>query len=255
MRYQQRGRASQKTTEILRFRPIQSGILSYRFSAIRGENLCASDNTNGIVHKPMNSSSFGFKSGLVLTTWLIAVVAGMTCFLSYKNAPGEVTRGLHFWPESSSIVRATGRPQLLLFAHPRCPCTRASLRELVQVMSDCRGLVSATIVVFQPHEGDGEHWNPLDLVDLAQDNPGVELVRDVGGVEQQRFGIKTSGHVLLFDERGTLQFSGGITASRGHSGDNLGRSTLTALLRGRPAAATETFVFGCPLCSTASAAP
>ena len=48
-------------------------------------------------------------------------------------------------------------------------------------------------------------------------------------------------------------FAGGITASRGHSGDNAGRSVLVALLHGAgprpggPVARHTSPVFGCPL--------
>jgi hypothetical protein len=44
-----------------------------------------------------------------------------------------------------------------------------------------------------------------------------------------------------------LQFSGGITASRGHSGDNLGRSAVVALVTTGESATNHTSVYGCSL--------
>jgi hypothetical protein len=57
----------------------------------------------------------------------------------------------------------------------------------------------------------------------------------------------------LYGPGGDLLFSGGITAARGHSGDNCGRSTIISLLTEETANApvragpAQTFVFGCPL--------
>ena len=61
------------------------------------------------------------------------------------------------------------------------------------------------------------------------------------------FGALASGQTMFYDADGTLQFSGGITASRGHSGDNAGRSTITALLFNGKSAVRSTPVFGCYL--------
>ncbi len=59
------------------------------------------------------------------------------------------------------------------------------------------------------------------------------MLRDDDGAEAKRFGAETSGQTLLYDERGTLAFSGGITGSRGHAGDNAGRASLLALINRR----------------------
>jgi hypothetical protein len=47
-------------------------------------------------------------------------------------------------------------------------------------------------------------------------------------------------------------FSGGITGSRGHSGDNAGRSAIVSLVNGESTETAETFVFGCSLFETNS---
>jgi len=67
------------------------------------------------------------------------------------------------------------------------------------------------------------------------------------GAEAARFHATTSGYVLLYDVNGKLRFHGGITGSRGHSGDNAGRSAIEAILMGGLAETKQTFVFGCPL--------
>ena len=52
------------------------------------------------------------------------------------------------------------------------------------------------------------------------------MLRDDDGAEARRFGAETSGQTLLYDARGALAFSGGITGARGHAGDNAGRASL-----------------------------
>jgi hypothetical protein len=73
------------------------------------------------------------------------------------------------------------------------------------------------------------------------------MVHDHDGVEARRFGAATSGQVILYDARGTLLFSGGITPARGHSGDSTGRDAILALLIDGSSEASETPVFGCSL--------
>jgi hypothetical protein len=73
----------------------------------------------------------------------------------------------------------------------------------------------------------------------------------VAGQEAKLFGAKTSGDVLLFGANGKLIFAGGITASRGHEGDNPGADAMLKALgesrRNKVSTTTATPVFGCSL--------
>lgn len=129
--------------------------------------------------------------------------------------------------------------------HPRCPCSRATLRELALIMTRGRGRCAAYVVFANP-EGDAE-WAATDLWDQAAAIPGVRLIRDDGDVEARRFGAETSGQAFLYGADGRLLFRGGITPGRGHSGDNLGRTAILSLLDGGHAERDETPVFGCHL--------
>jgi len=66
-------------------------------------------------------------------------------------------------------------------------------------------------------------------------------------VQEGRVGAETSGYVLLYDRSGQLRFRGGITAGRGHAGDNAGEDAVVALVTGRPASRQQTPVYGCSL--------
>jgi hypothetical protein len=56
----------------------------------------------------------------------------------------------------------------------------------------------------------------------------------------------------VFDRSGTLTFSGGITGSRGHAGENAGESAVLAALTHEPLERERTPVFGCSLTGRAS---
>jgi hypothetical protein len=85
---------------------------------------------------------------------------------------------------------------------------------------------------------------------------------DEDGAEAARFGAATSGQVLVYGRDGALVFSGGITAARGHFGDNEGSKAIAHFVADpRPAAEVRerspadasagnlarTPVFGCPI--------
>ena len=133
-----------------------------------------------------------------------------------------------------------------MLAHPQCPCTRASVAELAQVMARVQGKVRAYVLFYTPPESSVE-WQDTDLRRSAAQIPGVTVLSDIDGAEGQRFGAETSGHTFLFDSKGHLLFNGGITASRGHSGDNAGESALISLINDHKTDRAETFVFGCAL--------
>jgi hypothetical protein len=89
----------------------------------------------------------------------------------------------------------------------------------------------------------GQH---TDLWTSAAQIPGVLVTVDYSG-EAQRFGSATSGQTAIYDTRGRLRFSGGITAARGHWGDNAGVFEVESLLRGDQSRQASTPVFGCLL--------
>jgi hypothetical protein len=134
----------------------------------------------------------------------------------------------------------------VLFGHPHCPCTQASLHELRVLLAETRNNVSV-IVVFIIPDGVPAGWEQGDLWNAATTMPGLRIIRDQGGREARQFGVAGSGHVLLYAPSGKLLFSGGITASRGHEGDNLGRFTVVSLILNGHASVRRTPVFGCSL--------
>ena len=113
-------------------------------------------------------------------------------------------------------------------------------------MAHCQGRLAAYVLFVKP-DGVSNDWERTDLWQSASRIPGVKVIQDSEGVEARLFHGATSGQAILYDPEGRLQFSGGITASRGHSGDNEGRSAIVSLVNAKVADRRETLVFGCPL--------
>jgi hypothetical protein len=178
--------------------------------------------------------------------WLAGVIAGLAWLAAYDNGPGVAAHAPTRWPAGARIARDAARPTLVMLAHPRCVCTRASLGELAELMARAHQRPKTYVVFIKP-AGTGDDWDDTDLWHTAQGIPGVTPVRDDDGLETQRFGAETSGQTLLYDVSGRLIFSGGTTGSRGHPGDNAGRATILALLNREETHRSASSVFGCPL--------
>jgi hypothetical protein len=184
--------------------------------------------------------------------WLALALGASWALMSYSNQPGASGSSPVSWPEVSHLVPPVQQPALVMFVHPKCPCSRATISELALLMAHCPGRVRADVFFLQP-AGTSEAWVATDLWYDAARIPGVTLHRDDLGHEANVFGAETSGDTLLYSPNGKLLFHGGITIARGHSGDNPGRDAIEALLSGEISMQNQTRVFGCSLfqCSLA----
>lgn len=182
----------------------------------------------------------------LLCSWAGAVALGFVVLMGYQNAPGRPAAPPSTWPAGSGLQPAASQGTLVVFAHPHCPCTRATMGELERVLRYVQARVTTYVVFVQPDEYAND-WVRDHLWQRATAMPSVTPVRDPGGVETARFGAFTSGQVLYYDASGRLQFAGGITGSRGHEGDNKGRQALLQWIQGDTARHASTFVFGCAL--------
>jgi hypothetical protein len=192
-------------------------------------------------------SSVGIVIAFVL--WLAVVGGGTLEMTRYSNSPGGSGQAPARWPADSQIPFDASRPTLIMFAHPRCPCTRASLGELAVLLAQFPGKINAHVVFLKPVDTVA-NWERSDLWRTASAIPDVTVYTDNAGTEARRFHAETSGQTLLYDRSGALQFQGGITLARGHAGDNPGRTALQDLMReGRPSR-VRTPVFGCSLFDT-----
>lgn len=183
---------------------------------------------------------------LIVIVWAVVIAAAECILLNYETRPSLQAKPPEQWPHAASIQNSPDYPTLLMFVHPHCPCSRASLEELNVLMTRCRGKVSVEVLFLKP-EKFSDDWTKTDHWKDAAMIPGVKITVDQNGQEARRFGVLTSGETLLYGVNGQLLFSGGITASRGHSGDNVGRSAIESIVLKGSMERRQTPVFGCSL--------
>jgi hypothetical protein len=180
------------------------------------------------------------------TVWGLLVGSGLFLLARYASTPGEPgTRGQR-WPLECPVSLDPIRPTLLMFLHPRCPCSRASLSELERVLAFVGDRVKVHVFLYRPMRAE-EGWERTELCDRACAIPFVRVWSDVGGIEAGRFDASTSGFVLLYNPDGRLFFQGGITPLRNHEGDNVGSLAVKRMVMQTSRDFAEAPVFGCPL--------
>lgn len=209
---------------------------------------------HGAIHKisawPPRCSQITHRAWLALglCVWLVVVGSGMGLLAAYSSQAGASALP----PEVvfPAATTSSGKHRLLMFAHPHCPCTAASLRELSRLMARCTSEVEATVYFARP-ENQPDSWVRGNLWNSAAAIPGVHAEIDPQGQIAAQFGAATSGDVLLYNATGQLLFQGGITQGRGHEGDSLGKLTVLSIVKGDPTNVDHCPVFGCALRSPA----
>lgn len=184
-----------------------------------------------------------FFAWALVAIWSAAVATGIALLTLYAITPGDSSPAPATIGQSNSATSAEHR--LYMFLHPRCPCSVASVNELARIMSRCSAQLDAT-VYFVRSESQRVGWERGPLWNLASAIPGVNVKSDVGGQAAARFNSSTSGEVFVYDRLGKLRFHGGITAARGHAGDNLGQLAVIAIASGEEFYVEHSPVFGCP---------
>jgi hypothetical protein len=186
------------------------------------------------------------KRALLCTVWLLAAAAGAFVLLKYESTAGSAGDSPAAWPDQSAVRLDATHATLLMFVHPKCPCSRASIEELNRVLASCRERIATHVFFFKPGHTTAD-WAQTDLHKSAAAIPGVNVHFDPDGTLARQFGAETSGHVVLYGANGELLFKGGITGSRGHVGDNASERALVSLLAEQDSDVKETAVYGCSL--------
>lgn len=179
--------------------------------------------------------------------WVLLVGFAYFSLLAYSTERGEQAKlSQTNWPASSRLEHDSKKFTLVTFIHPHCPCSRASLHELCKIMSRAYKNINCQVVFLKPEEFESG-WEKTDLFQTAKTIPGVKCLIDKNGDEAMNFSARTSGQVFMYDSKGKLVYSGGITGSRGHEGDNPGQLSIEALAMNKESKNSCSPVFGCPL--------
>ena len=198
--------------------------------------------------RPPRTSKIPRRTLVALGLWLVLACAAAASLLVYGNTPGRAGAAPARWPALAGLALVDAHPTLVMLAHPRCPCTRASLRELERLVAETNGGLRGYVLFTRP-DGAPEGWERTDLWRTAEAIPGLCTAVDPDGAIARRLGAHTSGQVLVYDRTGELVFQGGLTAARGHEGASRGRDAIRRLVETGTPTEPETAVFGCPLAS------
>jgi len=181
--------------------------------------------------------------------WVVLIGSGISWTARYDRTAGAAAAAPGDWPGASRLPLVDGQATLLMFLHPRCPCSRASLHELAALIEHRHIPVTTFIIEVSP-PGAPQNWARTELKRLASTIPGAMTLIDNGGYEASTFDSKTSGDVFFYSAERRLLFQGGITPSRGHEGESPGAEALARILNGAMTTDSKAAVFGCPLLAT-----
>jgi hypothetical protein len=178
--------------------------------------------------------------------WLVTVFGGMAALTQYAGTPGSQPPAPATWPAVSKLAHESAKPTLVMFIHPQCPCSKASVAELEKLMGEQEGRLKAHVVMLDPETKKeaccrGDLWNQVEGI------RGLSVWTDDSGNEARLFHAETSGQTVLYDRDGRLVFQGGVTVSRGHRGESPGMQAVRAVLENHLPAPVEASVFGCAL--------
>lgn len=188
------------------------------------------------------AAHFGWYAVAALWGW--GLCCGLPLLHVYSLTPGDPAAK----PETAAMIPPADQPRVMMFAHPRCPCTAASLEELARIAARFGDRATMEVWFYRPADADAA-WTDGKNCRAAAEIPGVRVYWDIDGDVGRRFGASTSGHVVMFNRSGQQCFHGGITPARGHNGINEGRRSIERYLAGgSDGQPMEAFpVFGCSL--------
>src|SRR4051812_23804728 len=97
-------------------------------------------------------------------TWLLACIGwcglaafGYAILLRYSFANGNASPAPRIIPSSLAASSPPGRPQLFVALHPRCPCSRATVRELAKILTRTAFTAQTTVLMYRP-EKETDSW-------------------------------------------------------------------------------------------------
>ncbi|HTI51110.1 MAG TPA: hypothetical protein VL475_09165 [Planctomycetaceae bacterium] len=194
--------------------------------------------------RPTGARSIGVWVGIGCA-WCVLLGAGWWHLCRYTYRPSAVATTLSEWPHETAFAPSSGF-RIVMFVHPLCPCSDASIRELENSLARMPAKVSVTVIAVTAGLT-AEDLESSGLIAELSAMPRIGLYVDATGAERKRFGAAVSGEVVAFDANGRRVYHGGLTPGRGHQGESVGQGQLEALARGESAAPCESPVFGCLL--------
>jgi hypothetical protein len=181
--------------------------------------------------------------------WLGAVLVSWNALLRHTyQTSAEVNQS-----ETRKSVSSSEKYRVIVFAHPFCPCTRATLNKLDESLTRFPAGVSIR-VIFSTFGLPVSAVSSSAIVAQARRLKGVEVESDNSGTKASEFNAKVSGEVFAFNRQGSCVFHGGLTSGRGHQGESIGQRELELRVCENVNEPYIGPVFGCtlPVCTDSS---
>lgn len=191
-----------------------------------------------------HSHSRKLPNGLGPWVPLVVVALAAACAIGalngYMTRPGPIADAPGALPED---LATPGAVTVVVAAHPRCPCTRATAESLADALGERPG-VRLFVLAWTPSPAPAD-WDAVGVTHPLVDRAGATILPDPAGARAHALGARTSGHTLVYDAEGHLRFSGGVTPARGMTGPSTGLAALHDVLAGRTSPSAHAPVFGC----------
>ncbi|MBX9655628.1 hypothetical protein K2Y11_18585 [bacterium] len=185
---------------------------------------------------------------LAMMGWSACILFALGMSLDFTWRAGEAGNPPAHWPNEIAVLQSSQKPLVLVFLHPQCPCSRATLDELALAMAHTRGRFHY-VAIFEHPEGRSDEWTKAELWKRAEAIPGLSLIDDDHGKLVRSVNARTSGDTVIYSPEGLLLFHGGLTPGRDHRGANPGRAFLESWSEKSSGEPVTAPVFGCPLCA------
>jgi hypothetical protein len=177
---------------------------------------------------------------IYVVSWAILVIGGFISLDYYSYRSPGISLDQAFRGPTALL------PKVMLFLHPKCSCSFASLTEFSNLLSVMKNKADLEVIFAKP-AGMSEATLQGELWNEALKLSGVKVSVDELGVEHKKFGVSTSGEMLLFNEQGEKVFHGGLTPSRGHVGLSKGQIFVKEWFGGNKNKREVANVYGCGL--------
>jgi len=187
---------------------------------------------------------------LLTSAAVLAVALGWYQLFTFSSTPGAQLAAPAHWPREIPLPSASQVSLLLVFIHPRCSCTPATLQQLGQILSSTHTTVPAAVqialVVYRSQTVNPDTY-PATFEPAKFLHTPAQILPDPNGLLARRFGAATSGEIVLYAADGHLLFQGGITPMRSQTGRSAGAEALRNALATGATQRKAASVFGCPI--------
>ncbi len=173
--------------------------------------------------------------------WLNLILASIYYMSNYMFKESVESQAPSVFPANNWVKLNTRKNNLVLFLHPHCPCSFATVNELKRVLA--RTDVDLSVVFIDLDKS--YDLSRQELFKQVSQIKAAKIIIDKNNVMTKAFKVYTSGTILAYNKDGGLIFQGGITAGRGEEGDNLAKNKLVQSLKCQKMSQAQ--VFGCSL--------